>query len=337
MVHSNWYSEAYDDRPVVLLLAWRDRRDKLHSGRLELAGAPEAELRGSVLAQLQRLDDMRPVSQSGAPLAEPGEEYFHVSVPTLAPAPDEWGTNYVPSDTSSEIAQEKGSGSDEESVGELIQVLYESSEASILTPSQVRNGTFLFFAVVLHPPQPGGHLVAAVRIWNPRRGIKPGRLVTHFANRVEALENPVLIFDPDYDLIVSGGHAAYFTQTAFDRLFKDLSVLQKRLPSHVDRVAETFPLASHSKSALMEACSKRVSYGKRLERLVVNDQLPQFGIDEFVEKLEEFGFQPADFVNSGELSFAANHVGVVLDYFEELYYRTLFTGVPKRADRHRDI
>lgn len=332
-----WLQQEYGQRPVVLMVGWRRSRNRLAAGRLPVDGQAEEELRQSALSQIGRLDDMVPVNPSGAPFAEPGEEYFYLSTSGLPTADPELATSDSPEAGSTYDAQGSDDQDDQSSVSELLKVIEDAGEAEELTVGQVQEGIFLFFAVILQSTDPSAELVAVVRLWNPRRGIKPGRIITHYVNRVVHLETPVLIFDPDYDLIVRGTDIAYFAQTAFDRLFKDLPTIERRLPVHIEALAERVPLNAKSRQALQEACTRRISYAKRLERLVIGDQIPEFTTDELGGKLEEFGFEPDDFVTGGELDFSPDGAGIVLDYLEELYFRTMFTGEPRRADRHRDL
>lgn len=323
-----WYKEEYGNRSVILVVGWRQGRNQLAVGRLPIDGEAAAELRQGVNAELARLDSMVPIDPAGAPLAEPGEEFFYLQVEDLPDPLDVDGGENEP--VADGIRARPP-------VSELLQLVETASEAEQLTVGQVRDGTFLFFAVVLPPDRPGDSVVAAVRLWNPRRGIKPGRMVTHFANRVTKLENPILIFDPEYDLIARGDDLGYFAQSAFDRLFKDLGTIERRVPVHIESLAKKVPLNRPSQEALEEACVRRISYAKRLERLVIGDQIPQFSMTELKEKLAEFGFNPDDFVADDELDFSADSAGIVLDYLEELYFRTLFSDAPRRADRFRDL
>ena len=317
---------------VGLLLGWRPGRDRLEGRPVEIAADVRDLLRETAQESLAELGRRRRRPLSGVPALEPGEEYLSVELPDLrrvASTGDADGglPEAVPPD---------GDADATEVAADLLRLIEAARrDPDYLERSQIADGHFLFHAVT--GTLSDGEPAAFVRQTNPKRGLETGRFVTAYRNTLSRVDDPVLIFDEDVDLIVTPTEIAVLGLTAFDRLFADLDLAVAQVPASLDRVVEALPLELPEavRGVIVDATRGRRSLAKQLRRLATADHLHLVTATALREKLGQHGLETHRFGTGDALELAGGgDVPILLDLLEQLYYEADFSGEHRRADRY---
>src|SRR4051794_17004032 len=99
--------------------------------------------------------------------------------------------------------------------------------------------------------------------------MKTGRLLTRFSDRLARLDDPLFIFDLQFDLIVAPDEVAILNLTGFDRVFADLDPTGNEVPHHIaDMKASLGTRLQAAAEARIEAvCRAKPGLARRLRRI----------------------------------------------------------------------
>lgn len=199
----------------------------------------------------------------------------------------------------------------------------------------MRGRTFLFYAVAFGGR---GSSVAFLKRHNPGAVLKTGRLLGLFGDAVTRIEDPVLVFESDFDLVDEGDELAALTPTALSRIFVDLEVAAQAVPAHIATLgASSLRFADSALQVIATACSKRRLLAGRLQALIDADHLGSLTVDMVNHYLASLGEDPARFVVDGEISVIEEDVPALLDVLDQRHYRGGYDRILRRADRNSVI
>jgi hypothetical protein len=182
------------DEGALTLVVVRRLGKRLTGYRIEVDAGVEEALRNICLKTLDRLRETEP-EHFGPDVRIDREEYLAVPDVSLI----------VPSDEESQ--------SDIETDVELRDILGRASSLERLSARDLPSG-FLLYAVVVGDDATDRH--AFVRKANPRSAVKPGRIVTAFGDRLQRIEQPLLVLDDHFDIVIGSGGLAALNQAVFD-------------------------------------------------------------------------------------------------------------------------
>jgi hypothetical protein len=205
-------------RTSTLVLGWR-RGAKLDAGRLALGADMDKELRFRARATLKDISGrtLHPYQHS-ALLEE--DEVFLLTADQLPSR-----RKRRPRGTSSKVLDSDGTG-DETSA--LLELLGSPLERTPIPADDVRGRSFLFYAAVFTASSAGP--VAFIEYHNPGSILKAGRIFGMLGQTVTRVEDPILVFEPDFDLVIDGQQIASLTPNAIMRLFADIEVAAAAVP-----------------------------------------------------------------------------------------------------------
>lgn len=311
---------------TTLLMGWRPSRDRLAAEQVELSGDVAAEMRAAALATASRLASMRSRPREGDPAIEEGEEYLAIDSSAL-------GLDDSPEEASRDSLDDPSNDAEAESA--LQRLIVAAFEQPFMNADELREGSFLFYAVVLKDAS--GSPVGFVKMWNPHRGAKAGRIWTVFSQTLEKLERPVFVFEPDFDLIVTASELAVLRQLAFDRLFADMDLLRASVPINVAGLTAQLPFSDGGARALEEACLRSRSLARRLQRLSRAPYLADINMAKLRKAMVKHGIEPRTFIRRNQLDPDDEGTPTLLDLLEQLYFETDFTNEHRRADRYSPL
>jgi hypothetical protein len=305
-----------------LIVGWRPRRSRLDASAIELSQDVAREMRALCRAELDRLSGLIRRPYGGSPYIEPGEEYLAVPVAELASA----------------AAPAQATDADEAAGLSDLQRLVMTPGLPPLSPTDLREGRYLFYAVIC-ADQGSGQRIGFVRQSDPHRVARAGGLMTALGQQgLRRLEDPVFVFEAGFDLIMSPEEVAVLRLEAFNRMFADLNTLALAAPANARKVAGTVGrVAPAAVEALARAAAARPSLARRLQRLATTVAVPAVTPGDLSVAMLKHELDPARLVAGDEITFPQEQAAVFLDLIEQLYYETDFTSEHRRSDRYSPL
>ena len=180
--------------------------------------------------------------------------------------------------------------------------------------------------------------MAFLKRHNPGAILKTGRLLGLFGDVVTRIEDPVLVFEYDFDLVIEGDEIAALRPTALARLFVDLDVAAAAVPAHVAELrTSSLTFSDDALTAIATACTKRRLLAGRLKALLETSHLSSLTVamvEEYVTGLNE---DPGRYIQSGEIVAGDDDVADLLDVLDQRHYRGGYDQLLRRADRNSVI
>ena len=305
-----------------LIVGWRPRRARLDAAAIELSRDVARELQAMCHGTLDQLAGLVHRPYSGSAYIEPGEEYLAVPVTELAGA----------------AAHAPGSEDDEAAGLSDLHRLVMTPGLATLSRSDLREGRYLFYAVIC-TGQGTGQRIGFVRQTDPHRVAKAGGITALFGQEgLRRLEDPVFIFEAGFDLVIGADEVAVLRLEAFNRMFADLNALALAAPANARKIAgmvgQVTPAAIE---ALGRAAAARPSIARRLQRLARAGTLPSVTPKDLSRAMLKHELDPAQLVMGNKIAFEQDQATVFLDLIEQLYYETDFTGEHRRSDRYSPL
>ena len=321
--------EGWRDRTigeyVYLVLGWRQGK-RLLAGRLALSATMDTPLRQRAQNALATIGQREPRKyEPTAQLEE--DEVFLLTVeelPTLLPSLQ---TSYL---------QMQNRGEEEEGehveASAIIALLAAPGELEPLSPDNVRGKSFLFYAVVFEGPN--GKPIAFVKHHNAATVAKPGRLLGLFGQTVTKIDDPVLVLERDFDLVLDGQEIAALMPSAISSIFADLEVVAAGVPTYVKQLRDLqLPLSEETCDALRSVCGKRRLLAKRLRNLLSAEYLTDLTLQDVRQYLSQTGQDPAPYIRGDEFVVAEEHISAFLEVLAQVHYLGGYDHRLRRADR----
>jgi hypothetical protein len=322
-------SESSTDWPVLslapgaeLIVGWRPRRSRLDAAAIELSRDVATEMESMCRGTLDHMAGLIRRPYGGSPYIEAGEEYLAIPVTELA------GTA-VPERI---IEDDEATGLSD------LQRLVMTPGLESLSPSDLQDGRYLFYAVICTEPG-NGQRIGFVRQTDPHRVARAGGLTALFGQEgLRRLEDPVFVFEAGFDLVISPDEVAVLRLEAFNRMFADLNTLALAAPANASKIAGMVgQVAPAAVEALASAAATRPSLARRLQRLAQVATVPSVTPRGLSQAMAKHGLDPAHLVTGDEITFPQEQASVFLDLIEQLYYETDFTGEHRRSDRYSPL
>jgi hypothetical protein len=219
----------------------------------------------------------------------------------------------------------------QEEASHLVDLLTQPGGLDPISADNARGRTFLFYAVVFSNRTSS---VAFLKRHNPGAVLKTGRLFGLLGQDVTRIDDPVLIFEPDFDLIVEGNELAALSPTALPRLFVDLELAAAAVPAHVAQLQlSNLKFSAAAVSAISTACAGRRVLAGRLQALLQTDHLSTLTLDMVREYLTSLNEDLGRVIQSGEIVVLEEDVSFLIDVLDQRHYRGGYDKLLHRADR----
>lgn len=319
-------AESIVGQYVTLVLGWKKGKG-LRAGWVKLTTDMGEAIRSQALATLATVNSLiqRPYD-AGAQLEE--DECFTTSVKELPHRPETQALDSLAA------SHDENSNDPQTEASALIQLLSSPRELEQLNVNDIVEGRFLFYAAVFSgadnaPP------MAFVKKHNPARVFRAGNLIGLFGDAISKLEQPVLIFEPDFDMVLYGEDIVALTSTAIPYLFADLEVVTSAVPGLVSSLTTVhrLPLASNTLEALRVACGRRRLLARRLLHLCRQPHLSTLTVDQVAQYLDNLKVDPASFISGNQFVVEEDKVEEFLDILDQRHYIGPYDNQRRRADR----
>jgi hypothetical protein len=312
-------------RNAALVLGWR-RGSRIQAGRLNLARDMDRELRERAQAALEQIGERTVRTYDPAAYLEE-DEVFLLNVDELPTRPQHRASGQRPN------TAERLDGQAEAS--DLINLLGAPGNLDPISPDTARGQTFLFYAAIFSGR--AGSL-AFVKRHNPGVVLKTGRVLGLFGDVVTRIEEPVLVFEPDFDLVIDGDELAALKPSALSRIFVDLDIAAAAVPAHVaDLKASGLRFADTSLEVIAAACTKRRLLAGRLQGLIQAQHLSFLTVEMVRAYVTGLNEDPERFIVGDQIVVTEDGVAALLDVLDQRHYRGGYDHLLRRADRNSVI
>jgi hypothetical protein len=149
-------------------------------------------------------------------------------------------------------------------------------------------------------------------------------VVTAFGDRLQRIEQPLLVLDDHFDLVIGSGGLAALNQAVFEQLFRDTEVMMKRIPVYMKALTAALPFAEDGAERMAEQCTARPRLAKKLRALYEN-RLVKSGkitISDVRAEAKRQGVDPAKVIRGNKLVFDDDAPQTLLELLNE----DLYTG-----------
>jgi hypothetical protein len=307
-----------------LIVCWRPRRSRLDARSVELSVGVAERLRDLCTRTLDQLAARRRRLYGGNPYLEPGEEYLAV------PAAD------LPS--AQHPGQHPVAGPDTDDSLPDLERLIATPGLGSLTTDDLQAGSYLCYAVIVTDQD--GTRIGFARQKDPHRVAKASPLKAFFGQEgLQKIDEPLFVFDEEFDLVVAPDEVAVLRLEAFHRMFADLHTIVAAAPANARLIGDHVPgMHDQAVDILAKAAENHPSLARRLQRLAKSGEIPPVTPEKLRKAMRRHKLNPDEIAPSNqEVSFTIDKAPVFLDLIEQMYYETDFTGEHRRADRYSPL
>lgn len=157
-------------------------------------------------------------------------------------------------------------------------LLAQAGGLAFLQANELPRRGFLFYAVLVGSKSDDRS--AFIRLYNPRRIASGGRFWTVFGEDLRKLEDPIFVFDPMFDMVLTKDGIAALNQKPFERIFRDLSVMRGRLPDYVEHITDKLPMADEDALRFLTKCAQNSRVANRARSIFERGHLANVTIAE---------------------------------------------------------
>ncbi len=168
-----------------------------------------------------------------------------------------------------------------------------------VTPPRELDLRIQFYAVVL-----GDHdRVSLVKRSDPTISYQRGRWLAIAGEQLTKLEEPAFSFSPGFDFVLGPGWAVILNQTAFERLFRDVGLIDKHVQGWVHGITDHLPMKAESEAELLQVAYRDSRTWRRLREIRRRGHLAQVTMAEVEKYAAGVGLDPKSIVVDDELVF----------------------------------
>jgi hypothetical protein len=332
VVHAEKWAGRKLGPESAIALGWRDGRG-IQAGRLRLDRDIDAQLRERAGTALGEIDSRS--KRDFEPSAHLEDD--QVFLLTVADLPDRRAARRRRRRSGQEIASDVADDpvpdiDHETEVSALIEIVKSPGSLKELSADSIRNGTFLFYAVVFTGSST--RPIAFFKRHNAASVMKTGFVLGMLGETITSIQQPVLLFAPDFDLVVDGDAIAALTADAIPRLFADIEVAAATVGPNIKSLAGLpIGLPRETLGVIATACSAQRSLAKRLQDLLDLPHMKNLTAKQVRVYLVNTGQDPKRFMDGNRFNVEARDVGDFLDILQQRRYLGGYDSKLRRADR----
>jgi hypothetical protein len=230
--------------------------------------------------------------------------------------------------------EDAGISDQQAEVSALVSLLGHPGELDPLDADDARGRSFLLYAAVFTDDD-GRRPIAFIKRHNTASILNKGWLIGQWGQTVTRVDEPILVFAQDFDVVIDGDEIASLQPDAIERLFADVEIAAAAAPALANELGdlEGLRLADEAKLAIAAACGGRRLLARRLRILLDQPHLPQVTPKKVADYLRSNGEDPDRFVRDNRLVVAEDDVDEFLDVLNQAHYLGGYDQLLRRADR----
>ena len=198
-----------------------------------------------------------------------------------------------------------------------------------ITPPRDLDLRIQFYAVVVGDDS----RVVLVRRTDPKIAYRGGRWLAIAGERLTKLEEPAFSFSPGFDFVLGPAWATILNQTSFERLFREIGLIDKHVRTWVAGITDYLPMEAASEAELLRVAHDDSRTWRRLREIRRRGHLSEVDIAEVRKYAKAVGLDPSSVVRDGKLVFDPADRFSFLHLLNEDLYRGPLTDVTFEAQR----
>lgn len=304
-------TEAIDITGDVTLVVARRSGKTLHGHKVEFETTAGDEIRAVCRRTLERVAERTARQYEPSLHIDPANEYL--AVPDTQLVQDEAfrpksrrGTEEPP-----KADHAKQAATTIETDPQVRNLLRRASGLERLPAAHLSRYAFQFYAAVVgrNPKS----RTAFIRKNNPAKVLKRGRMVFAYGDRLRSIEDPLLLLDEWFDLVVASDGIGVLDQNAFELLFRDIKVLNERYPLYAQAFS-TLKLGNQEIETLVQRCRHSSRLGNRLRQIYESGHLAAGNVTmrQVTREIDRLGLARDELMTDGKLDFSGADAGTIL-------------------------
>ncbi|MGH9119061.1 MAG: Kiwa anti-phage protein KwaB-like domain-containing protein [Acidimicrobiales bacterium] len=186
-----------------------------------------------------------------------------------------------------------------------------------------------FYAVVLGDTT----RLTFVRRTDPRISFRSGRWLAIAGQQLTKLEEPAFSFSPGFDFLLGPGWAVILSQASFERLFRDIGLIDKHVQGWVEGISDHLPMDPTSEAELLRVAREDSRTWRRLREIRRRGHLANIELGEVRKYARKVGLDPKTVIQDGKLVFDPAERFSFLHLLNEDLYRGDLTNTTFEAQR----
>ncbi len=209
-------------------------------------------------------------------------------------------------------------------------LLRRASGLDRLPAERLADFAFQFYAAVVRS-RPTAR-TAFVRKTNPAKVLRRGRMVFAYGDRLRSTEDPLLLLDDWFDLVVATDGIAVLDQGVFEQLFRDIQVLNERYPDYA-KAFSTLELDQDQIDTLVERCRRNFGLGNRLRQIFESGHLASGNVSmsHVTTEINKLGLPREALLKGGRLGFSGADADAILKLLNDDLFIGGLSGVSCEA------
>lgn len=175
--------------------------------------------------------------------------------------------------------------------------------------------------------------VVFVRKTDPQITYRSGGFLAIGQLQLKRLEDPAFSFGPGFDVILSDDWVIVLNQSAFERLFRDIGILEQHVDDWIKGITDHLAMGSASVRALTDVARRDPRTWRKLREIRRRGHLANLDLSEVRKYARKIGIDPDKVVQGGELVFDPRERFSFLHLLNEDLYRGPLTDEPFEAQR----
>ena len=198
-----------------------------------------------------------------------------------------------------------------------------------ITPPRDLDLGIQFYAVILGDAS----RVTFVRRTDPRIAYRGGRWLAVAGERLTKLEEPAFSFSPGFDFALGPGWAVILNQASFERLFREIGLIDKHVQGWVSGITDHLPMDAASEAELLRVAHEDSRTWRRLREISRRGHLAGVELADVRRYARKVGIDPNSIIRDGALVFDPGTRFGFLHLLNEDLYRGDLTHVTFEAQR----
>jgi len=172
-----------------------------------------------------------------------------------------------------------------------------------------------------------------VRRVDPHIKSKAGGFLGVAKQQLQRLEEPAFSFSPGFDVILTDAWALVMNQGAFERLFREIGLVERHVAEWVQGITDHLPMEPASVAALQQVALRDSRTWRKLREISRRGHLAHIGLADVTAYAERMRIDPTTVVRSGQLVFDPSKRFSFLHLLNEDIYRGPLTDERFEAQR----
>lgn len=200
------------------------------------------------------------------------------------------------------------------------QAMQNASSLPLITGNELKRKSFVFYAAVIGDDP--DDRVSFVRQWNPYKVADTGRIVTLFGDGLRRIEEPILAFERDFDMVVTKGYVAVLRGGPFEKVFRDIDSMKARIPTWSAAAVAALPVDTASATLLQDIATRSARVARQMRGLYERGFLSKkYNVPDLRKQMVEEGLDAGRLLKGSKLVLEEDDVPDVLKLIDERFYK----------------